>query len=85
MPHSIKELQARVDALQQRLAPKAGIAERLKKARERWRALTPDQQAAARAEREARALSAPEPMAGTMRHALWQNARRLAARRASGA
>lgn len=83
MATNLSALKRRVAALEQKASPKVSIAARLKKARERWHALAPDQQAAARAEREARVLSAPEPMAGTMRHALWQAARRLAARRAS--
>lgn len=76
---TIKELQVRVAALQQRLKPEVSVADRLKKARERWRVLTPEQQ---QARRDAR-LAEPEPPIGTMRHRLWLAARRVAALRDS--
>jgi septal ring factor EnvC (AmiA/AmiB activator) len=85
MAPTVKELQARVEALQQRLAPKESLAERLKAKRERWRAMSPEQRDAARAARFEKARTCPPPPAGTMRNRLWHAELRLAAMLATGA
>lgn len=71
-------IKRRLEALEQGARSNgASIADRLKRARERWRALSPDQQ---QAERDA-LLAKPEPLVGTLRHRLWLAARRVAALR----
>lgn len=75
---TIKELQARVNSLQLRVSPRASIAQRLKAARERKRAMTPEERTTERAARAEWAMNSPEPPEGTFRNRLWHAERRLA-------
>ncbi len=73
-------LKARIAALEQRVQAKqrGSIAERLKRARERVRAMTPEERAADRQARRERWRDMPEPEAPSLEHSLWLAARREA-------
>lgn len=74
-------LHMRVTALEQSAKPELSLAERLKAARDRRRAMTPEEREADALERLKRALAHPEPMKGTLPHRLWLAARRMAIHR----
>lgn len=71
-------LKDRIAALEQAAAPTLGLAERMRLARERHRAKTPEQRAADRAARISWAMSSPEPENATRRR-LWNAWRRIGA------
>lgn len=73
-------LQARVAALEQSARPKLGLAERMKAARERLRAMSEAEREANRRARLDRWLAMPEPSPGWRRN-LWLAARREAKHR----
>lgn len=75
-------LKNRIAVLEQRIKAKTqgSFAERLKAARERLHAMTPDEREANRVERLRRWLAKPEPMVGGMMNRLWHAAQREAHR-----
>lgn len=75
-------LKERIAALEREAAPpQLGLAEKFRLARERWRAMTPEQRDAKRAERINWAMNSPEPENATRRQ-LWNAWRRIGAREA---
>ncbi len=75
-------LKERIAALERDAAPpQLGIAEKFRLARERWRAMTPEQRDAKRAERINWAMNSPEP-ADELGRRLWRALRRAGAREA---
>lgn len=72
-------LETRISALEQQARPAAPLSERLKAARDRRRAMTPEQLEAEREAKDRLALAAPEPADKRgLRWQLWAAARRLA-------
>ena len=71
-------LRERIAALERAATPQAGLAERMRLARERWRAKTPEQRAADREARISWAMTSPEPESGTVQRRLWNAWRRIA-------